>query len=142
MLLKSLEIHTVEQCAGLSDLAIQKIGMGGLSVRQNAIAYLDDTSRMQETAAALARATVAETRVADLERMVGEMRPIMDNMHQELMALKNRPPESATYTPSGHMAVSQVIPSLPMPDTLGTVLEDLPRPRRGPGRPAKAAPAA
>ncbi len=39
--LEYLEIHTVEQLAGLSDTQVQKIGMGGMELRAKAKAAID-----------------------------------------------------------------------------------------------------
>lgn len=100
--LKAIGIHTVEQCAGLSDLAVQNIGMGGRSIRENANAYLDEAAQISITSAALARAEAAEAREAAMAKQMSELRPMMDRMHTELMALKNAAPATETYVPGQH----------------------------------------
>lgn len=42
--LKALYIYTIEQMAGLSDMALQKVGMGGNDIRQRAKSYMDKSS--------------------------------------------------------------------------------------------------
>lgn len=42
--LKAIYIYTIEQMAGLSDVAIQKVGMGGIKLREQAKAYLANGS--------------------------------------------------------------------------------------------------
>lgn len=62
--LKALYIYTIEQMAGLPDLSLQKIGMGGNEIRKRAKDYLAKGSAETEDL----RRQVAELK-ADLERL-------------------------------------------------------------------------
>lgn len=100
--LKAKNIHTVEQCAELSDLACQGLGIGGRSIRENARAYLDDAAAMSIVSQAIADREAAESKNAALQMQIDEMRPMLDSMHRELMMLKNAPSAVATHVPGDH----------------------------------------
>lgn len=138
--LKAIDLHTIEQIAGLPDSAIHKIGMAGRNIRDMAKAYLDDAEAQSITSDALARAERAEARVASLEKQVAELRPMMDSMHHDLMAMRNAPSQIDAYIPGQHdpmQAHNQ--PRLSMPDAVApSSLDALSAPRRGPGRPRAA----
>ena len=61
--LKSVYIYTIEQMAELSDLSLQKVGMGGNEIRQRCKAYLSKNSvqvselqaKLDEALAAIAK---------------------------------------------------------------------------------------
>lgn len=112
MELKAIGIFSVEQCAGLSDIAVQSIGMGGRSIRENAKAYLDEADQISITSAALARAESAEARIAAMEHQMAQMRPLMDQLHTENMQLKNSAPAPETYLPG---AIPQMGMTTPEP---------------------------
>ena len=70
--LKALYIYTIEQMAGLPDIALQKVGMGGADIRKRAKAYIEKgTAEVMELKAQLeaANATIAELhgKIAQLE---------------------------------------------------------------------------
>jgi hypothetical protein len=134
--LKALDIHTVEQCAKLSDIAIQKIGMGGLEIRKLAAAYLDDAEASKVTTEALDRANRAEQQLAGVSHQMTQMREQMDGMFKELMALKNAPSSVDSYVPGDHDPMQahvglQKAPEAPAQSSLGELA------KRGPGRPRK-----
>jgi hypothetical protein len=137
--LKAQGIHTVEQCAGLSDLACQNMGMGGRAIRDNAKAYLDDAAAMSIVSDAIARADKAEQDNALLQKRLDELRPMMDQMHSELMMLKNQQPASETYVPGMHDPVQQAAQMIPQ-QAQPSSLDSLATARRPRGRqPAEAA---
>lgn len=133
--MKALGIHSIEQCAGLADTAVQKIGMGGSRIRELARAYLDDAEAQKVTSDALARAERAEAQLSALQKQIDEMRPMMDSMHAELMTLKNAHHPVATVIP-GMMDPMQGMAPAPGP-VAGSSLDALALPKRGPGRPPK-----
>lgn len=136
--LKALDLHTVEQVAGLPDSAIHRIGMAGRNIRDMANAYLDDGAAQAITTDALARAEKAEARVATLEKQVEELRPMMDRMHSDLMALRNAPSAVDAYIPGAHDPLQNNNPINVA--VASSSLDGLAAPvRRGPGRPAKVA---
>jgi hypothetical protein len=132
--LKAQGIHSVEQCAGLTDLACQKMGMGGRAIRENAKAYLDDADAMKIVSEALAGREAAEARVAGLERQLDELRPLMDQMHGELMTLKNAAPASQTYVPGMHDPMQAAMQAVPQAAQV-SALDSLAVARRPRGRP-------
>lgn len=97
--LKAMGIHTVEQCAALSDQACQSIGLGGDAIRKNAAAYLDDAAAMSIVSEALAAKEVADSRIAALEMQLNEMRAIVDQLHKDNMARRDAPSAVETYVP-------------------------------------------
>jgi hypothetical protein len=135
--LKALDLHTVEQLAGLPDSAIHKIGMAGRNIRDMAKAYLDDADAQAITSNALARAERAEALVSGLQKQIDEFRPMMDRMHGELMALKNAPSAVDSYIPGNHDPLQNQQP-LSQGSVAASSLDSLAAPRRGPGRPPKA----
>lgn len=64
-MLKSLYICTIEQMAGLADIALQKIGMGGNDLREKARAYLNGQTR--EAAALKEQLEAANIKIKTLE---------------------------------------------------------------------------
>lgn len=100
--MRAMGIHTVEQCAGLSDLALQKLGMNGAKIRDLAKSYLDEADQMAVTTAALARAEAAESRIAALEHSNNEQRLLLDQVHGELMRVKALPSAVDAYVPGDH----------------------------------------
>ena len=137
--LKAMGIVSVEQCAALSDLAVQKIGLGGRKIRELAEAYLDDAKAMAITTAAVDRAEKAEALAASLQKQLAEIRPMLDSMHAELMALKNQPHPVATYIPGVHDPIQQAVQAAPPPPPASSSLDSIGETRRGPGRPRKEA---
>lgn len=137
--LKSLDLHTIEQIAGLPDSAVQKIGMGGRNIVEMAKAYLDDSMAQAITSEALARAERSEAHVASLQKQLDEIRPMMDRMHSELMALKNAPSAVDAFIPGNHDPMQAHVHGMPQAAAAPSSLNSLAAPRRGPGRPPKAA---
>jgi hypothetical protein len=134
--LKAKDIHTVEQCAALSDLAVQQIGMGGLEIRKLAAAYLDDAEASKITTEALDRATRAESQLGAMQMQMDQMRQQMDGMFKELMTLKNSPSAVDSYVPGDHdpMQPHVGLQRAPEPIAMSSLAELA---KRGPGRPRK-----
>ena len=131
--LKALDLHTVESCADMSDLAAQKI-MGGMRIRQLAQIWLDEAGQMAATTQAIDRADKADARVSDLEAQLAALRPLMDKMHADMMELRNSPSAAAGYIPAAHDPVQMAQDRRPAPDLHASALEALPLPARR-GRP-------
>jgi len=134
MELKALNIHTIEQCAGLSDLACQNIGMGGREMRENAKAYLDEAAAMAITSAAIADREAAQSQVASLQKQLDELRPMLEKLFTENMALKNLAPPSQTFIPGMNDPIQAAMQAQPMPVTESS-LAGLAGTRRPRGRP-------
>ncbi len=131
---KAIGIMTVEQCAGLSDVQVQRIGMGGHVIRENAKAYLDDSAATAIVSRALADKERLEAENAALKQQLGELRPMMDRMHSDLMALKNAQPATETYVPWLHDPIEQAMRAAPVAPLAPSSLDSL-RPPARKGRP-------
>jgi hypothetical protein len=68
--LQYLNIKTLEQLAGLSDTAIQHIGMGGMEMRKKAIAYIEAGKSSAELTRSVARISELERECARLQDTV------------------------------------------------------------------------
>ena len=73
--LKAIYIYSIEQMAGLPDLSLQKVGMGGADIRERARAYLNKTS--------------AETTA--LRQQLAEMQAEMEAMREQMAAAQSAP---------------------------------------------------
>ena len=71
--LKALYIYTIEQMAGLPDIALQRVGMGGNDIRKRAKDYLSKGSA--ETAELRARVAELETEIAALRAAAPTAKP-------------------------------------------------------------------
>lgn len=131
--MKALGLHSIEQCAAMSDLAVQKVGMGGHKIRELAKAYLDEADQMATTTAALDRAERAEAMNADLVREAAESRALIEGLHRRLMTLENAPSSLETYRPGDHDPMQRAAPNAPQPPQAASALDalgELPAPRR------------
>lgn len=128
--LKAMGVFSVEQAAGLSDAACQRIGMGGQAIRQAAAAYLDDAQAMAIVSEAISEREKAETRAAHAEKQLAELRPMVESMHAELMALKNAAPPTETFIQGMHDPVQQAIRAAPFPQPASSSLDALAGARR------------
>lgn len=130
--LKAKGIFTIEQCAGLSDPACQTLGMGGTAIRSMAKAYLDDAEAIALVTMAVDQRDKAEALAATLQRQLDELTPLVNQMHTELMALKNAPSPIMTYVPGMHDPVQQAVQNAPREAPAGSSLDNLTvTPRRG-----------
>lgn len=66
--LKAIYVYTIEQMAGLPDLSLQKVGMGGSEIREKARAYLSKTS---------GEVTALRQQLADMQAQMAAMQAKM-----------------------------------------------------------------
>jgi hypothetical protein len=71
--LKHLQIRTVEELAGLSDVAVQHIGMGGQVLRERARGWLDEAQAEAFTNKVLHENDLLRSEVAGLKTQVEEL---------------------------------------------------------------------
>lgn len=102
--LKYLRFHTVEQIAGASDAQVQRLGMGGLGLREEA------KKALKERVGAGINAELARK---DAE--IAEMKAAMTRMEAAVAALQN-PPLRAAFVPDA-IAGSLQMPSAAKQDT-------------------------
>lgn len=126
MELKALGLKTIEHVRDMDDHAIQRIGMGGRILRDNAIAYLDDAARIAMTTQLTAENARKDERIALLERQVSELGAMVEQKFGELQTMKNAPSALATHIPGMHdpmeqarQAVTQEVASSSL-DSLGS----------------------
>ena len=98
--LQYLNIKTLEQLAGLSDTAIQHIGMGGMEMRKKAIAYI-------EAGKSSAELTRSVARISELERECARLQDTVTAVNARYEALLKKQQEAS--------AVPVEAPSPPQP---------------------------
>lgn len=139
--LKALGFMTIESIAAMSDLACQRIGLGGRQLKELATAFLDDAERnkLNEKQAAEIDARTAE--IAALKNQLASLSAMLTPMHAELQALKNAPHPIASVIPGMVDPIEQAkagfVPSQAAPAT--SSLADLGARKRPAQAPAVAA---
>lgn len=128
--LKALNIFSIEQCAALTDQAVQKIGMGGHNIRDMARSWLDEADQMKITSAALAERDAANARMASMELELTELRSLTNQIHRELMDQKNLTPAVERHIPAEHDPISLARPVYSTEPVAESSLASL-APRRG-----------
>lgn len=97
--LKSLGFRTIEDCAAMSDIATQKIGMGGQRIKQMAQAYLDDAAAGAIVAQVTAENEKLHREVGELSEQVKNQGQMLERLSSQLLAIQNAPSAIATYIP-------------------------------------------
>lgn len=98
-MLKSLEIHSVEDCASLDDRAIQRIGLGGRGIKNAAIAYLDDAESMRVMVEISRQNELKDTQIATLTEQVKQLGEILERMQHEMKTRAEAPSAVDTFIP-------------------------------------------
>lgn len=133
--LKALGFMTVEHIAGMNDLAVQRIGMGGSGLRSLAKAFLDDAERTALSEKLQADNDRKDAQIAELSRKVDELSGLLTQMHGQVMDLKNAPSPIAAAIPALSDPIEQAKRN---PEHVSeSSLDALAAPRRG--RPPKQA---
>jgi hypothetical protein len=96
--LRGIGILTVEQVAGLSDTATQRV-MGLAGLRTRALAYLDDASAIALTEKLSAENDALQLEISTLKRQVEELGAITQRLNGELLSRQNAPHPLATDVP-------------------------------------------
>jgi len=136
--LKALNIFSVEQCAILSDVVLQRIGMGGRQIRNAAIAYLDDAAAMAQTSQLTAENERLSQRVAELDAQVRSMSDLLAQVHAHQIQVANTPSAMLTTAPMSFDPIEQAR-QMQTPQGVGgaSSLANLGEVRRRPGRPPR-----
>ncbi len=134
--LKALDIYTVEQCAGLSDTAVQRIGMGGRAIKNAAIAYLDDAKAMAQATALTAENERLLGRVAELESRLSALNEAVERMHMSQMRMADSPNALQAMTAMSQDPIEAIRQGAPAAAPQPSSLDGLDV-RRRPGRPPK-----
>jgi hypothetical protein len=130
--LKALGFMTVEQIRDMGDLAVQRIGMGGMSLRNLAKAFLDDQEAQAMTVRLTAESERRNAENAELRAKLAEQGGMIDRLYHELQTLKNAPSALATHIPGMSDPMEQLRQAAPAAAPAASALDDLkPRARRG-----------
>src|SRR5579859_7417213 len=105
-------------------------GHGGMAIREQAKAYLSDADAMKIVSQAMADKDAAETRAAHAEKRLNELEPLVNQMHAELMALKNAAPAVETFIQGVHDPVQQAMRAAPTAPLAVSSLDSLAVQRR------------
>jgi hypothetical protein len=132
--MKAIGLSTVEQLAGMSDVHLQQIRMGGRRLRDLAKAALDDAEATAMLSAATRENEQMRAEMAELRAALAQQSEMLNRVSAQLLAEKDKPHELATYVPGEHGLQPQQM----APHIAQSSLDNLPEPRRR-GRPPKEA---
>lgn len=135
--LKALGLYTVEQCASMSDIAVQKVGRGGYSLRERAKAYLDDAEAGALTERLNRENEALNSRVTGQQRQIDELKELVERLHGEKMANLNAPSAVQSHIPGMHDPMEQMRQGAAPPVVEPSSLDSLSAPRKR-GRPTNA----
>lgn len=134
--LKAMHIRTIEDVATLSDIAVQKIGRGGYSLRERALAFLDQAKEQELITRVTSENESMREETAVLRRQVEEMGTMMEAMQKQIMAAGDRPSELSTVVPASQDIFERNKP-IHAAQEEGSAFDALPPVKRKPGRPKK-----
>src|SRR5579883_744638 len=89
--LKALEMHTVEQVAAMSEVAIQRIGMGARDLKHKAEAYLAELDGVGTIRQTIEENERLKMEVAAQQNQINELGALLQSMHGRLAHLENTP---------------------------------------------------
>jgi hypothetical protein len=111
--LKALGFMTVEHVAAMTDLATQKIGMGGMRLRDLAKAFLDDAAANALNVRLDADNRRKDEQIDALTRKVEEQGTLLERVYGELQAMRNAPSPIAAAVPSHADPIAMARAGLP-----------------------------
>lgn len=136
--LKALDIYTIEQVAELSDLAVQRIGMGGLKMRELAKAYFDDAKAQAITTELAHQNEQYEAKLAAQALQIEEQGKLLAQMNERLMTMLNAPNAIESAIPGMTDPAEAIRQGRPQEAPSQSALDSFDLPKRA-GRPRKAA---
>jgi hypothetical protein len=125
--LHHLQIRTVEELAGLSDIAVQHVGMGGQMLRERARAWFDDAQNEALTNKLLGENDALRSRVATLETQVEALGQQMLQMASAAQHQRDMVPAAHAYVPGQHdpHEIAKAAGAALMPPVPGSSLDAL-----------------
>lgn len=135
--MKAIGFRTVEEIAAMSDLAVQRIGMGGLRMKQLAEAYLEDAASQKVVSQATAENEKLKQQVSEQADQIANLSRLLEQVNANLITLQNRPSPIATYVPGQHDPVEAARQAHPQEESAQSALMDLPAPRQRKGKAAE-----
>ena len=121
--LKHLQIRTVEELAGLSDIAVQHIGMGGQVLRERARVWLDDAQHEALTNRYLHENDQLRGEIAALKNQVEQLSRHLLLLSDASRQRRDAPPALQTYIPGEEDPVEQAKTA---PGAIGARLPGIP----------------
>ena len=128
--MKALGFRTVEDIAGMTDHAMQRIGMGGSRLRELAKSYLDDAmagALLSQTTAANAK---LELVVAEQNEKIANLSALCEKLSGQVIAMQNLPSPIASYVPGQHDPAEAARQAFTQEPAAQSSLSDLPAPRK------------
>jgi hypothetical protein len=132
--LKAMNVFTVEQCASLSDQAVQRLGLNGHRLKERAQAFLDEAAHAALTERLAYENEQKDAQIAALRRQVEEQGALLSQVHTQLQALQNAPHPVAVHVPGSVDPVELAKVQGFAEPAAPSALDALPAPRRR-GRP-------
>ena len=131
MELKALGFRNVEDVAGMSEVAISRIGMGARKLKELAAAFLDEAENTRQVVQKTEEVEQLKAQVAAMANQIAELGALMKKMHEDAMARAAAPAQlaglpQAMATIPGTAEISPIA-------THGRGFDDLPAPRRRAG---------
>lgn len=128
--LKAADFRTVEDIAGMSDIAVQRVGMGGARLRDLARSYLDEAVAQ----AVLARTTAENERnqvvLAEQNEKIANLSSLCERLGAQIVAMQNAPSAIATHIPGMHDPMEAARQAMmPQEPVAASGFADLPAPR-------------
>lgn len=127
--LKALGFKTVEHVRDMSDQSIQRIGMGGRTLKERALIFLDDAERIAATTRLSAENDRKDAEIAALRAQVTQMGQLMEQKFAELQLMKDAPSALATNIPGMQDPMEKARQATPQ-EVSTSSLDGLTAPRR------------
>jgi hypothetical protein len=100
--LKYLNFRTVEEIADANDLSLQRIGMGGRTLRDRAKAFLDDAHAIAVVEKTTAELDKRNAENESLKMQVAQQGELLGRLQAQLIAMQNAPNPLQTHIPGQH----------------------------------------
>lgn len=125
--LKALGFLTVEHVAAMDDLAVQRIGMGGMGLRNLAKAFLDEAESHALTERLTAQNDRSNAENAELREKIKQMGEQLDRVFGELQGLRNAPHPLQSHVPglSDPVEQAKAASAIPAAPAGRSALDDL-----------------
>ena len=139
--LKYLDIHTVEAAANMSDLAIQRVGMGGFKLRELAKKFLEQANELAPLSKMVEENDKLKAQLESQKVQIEELNRLMVGMQSQLNAYAQAPraPEYVHPGAFGGQQPTEVLPAASPAPVARSALDSIGEPvapkRRG--RPPK-----
>ena len=97
--LRYLEIRTIENMANIPDSTLQRMGMGGMALRDLARSYLDDGQKHQLETKMMHENEALRSQLSAQQQQIDTLNQTLTTLHQQYLATANRPNPLSTMIP-------------------------------------------